>query len=155
MNVLSLFDGKYEVTEDGRIFSNVGKRKEMKGKITRCGYRMVILTVNGKKLCQSIHRLVAEAFIPNPNNLPEVNHVDGNKLNNRVDNLEWVTKKQNLVHARDNGLLSITKINMEIANKIRELYKTGEYSYRELGDLFGLKHSEIGYIMQNKRWCIQ
>lgn len=154
MNVLSLFDGKYEVTEDGRIFSNVGKRKEMIGKITNCGYRMVVLNVNGKKLYPLLHRLIAEAFIPNPNNLPEVNHKDGNKLNNSVDNLEWVTTKQNLIHARDKGLLPTTKINMDIANRIRELYKTEKYSHNELGALFGLKHSQIGYIIQNKRWCV-
>lgn len=154
MNVLSLFDGKYEVADDGRIFSNVGKRKEMKGKITECGYRMIVLNVNGKKLYPLLHRLVAEAFIPNSNNLPEVNHKDGNKLNNNVDNLEWVTTKQNLIHARDNGMLTTTKINMDTANEIRELYKTKKYSQRELGKLFGLKHTQIGYIIQNKRWCI-
>jgi len=154
MNVLSLFDGKYEVTEDGKIFSNVGKRKEMKGKITNCGYRMIVLNVNGKKLYPLLHRLIAEAFILNPNNLPEVNHKDGNKLNNNVNNLEWTTTKQNLIHARDNGMLPATKINMDIANKIRELYKTKKYSCNELGELFGLKHTQIGYIIQNKRWCI-
>jgi len=154
MNVLSLFDGKYEVAEDGKIFSNVGKRKELKGKISKYGYRMIVLNVNGKKLYPLLHRLIAEAFIPNPNNLPEVNHKDGNKLNNIVDNLEWVTTKQNLIHARDKGLLPTTKINMDIANRIRELYKTEKYSHSELGELFGLKHSQIGYIIQNKRWCV-
>ena len=55
MEVVSLFDGKYEVSEDGRIFSNVGKRKELKGKITRCGYRMIVLNVNGKTKLENTH----------------------------------------------------------------------------------------------------
>lgn len=151
MNVLSLFDGKYEVTDGGDVFSNVGTRKKMIGKVTKSGYHMIVFNVDGKKLYRTVHRLVAVAFIPNPQNLPEVNHINGDKLNNSVYNLEWCNSSYNQIHARDNGLQNY-KINMEIANKIREIYKEGKYSHSEIGEMFGIKKTQVGYILQNKRW---
>ncbi len=153
MNVLSLFDGKYEVTSEGDVFSNVGRRKKLVGKSTDQGYHMVVLTVDGSKRYPSVHRMVAEAFIPNPLRLPEVNHIDGNKRNNAVSNLEWCDSSYNQIHARDTGLQSY-KINMEIANKIRAVYAEGKHSQKEVGDMFGIKKTQVGYIVKNKRWCI-
>lgn len=70
------------------------------------GYLTTVLAMNGKKYTVAIHRLVAVAFIPNPLNLPEVNHKDGNKLNNDVSNLEWTSHKDNMIHANHTGLRS-------------------------------------------------
>lgn len=151
INVLSLFDGKYEVTEDGLVYSNVGTRKALIGKTTKEGYRMVVLTVNNKKIYKNVHRLVAENFLPNPENKPEINHKDGDKLNNKVSNLEWCTSSENQEHARDMGLQKY-KINMEIAEEIRELYSTGNWTQATLGLKFGLKKTNIGYIINNQRW---
>lgn len=151
MKVLSLFDGKYSACSDGTVFSNVGKKKKMVGKITRGGYRMIVLTINGKKHYPLVHRLIAEAFIPNPENKPEVNHKNGNKLDNRVENLEWVSRKENHIHCRDNLNPRYCKINQKIANMIRN--EKG-LSHRELGLKYGLKHTQVGYILQNKRWVI-
>ena len=67
-------------------------------------YFFVILKIENKRISKKVHRLVAQAFIDNPNNKPQVNHIDGNKLNNHKENLEWNTSKENIRHAWDNGL---------------------------------------------------
>lgn len=155
MKVLSLFDGKYKVFEDGKIVSYARHNsRELEGKITNSGYRMIILyTPDGKKIYKNVHRLVAEAFCPNPDNLPEVNHKDGNKLNNSADNLEWVSTRENLLHCRDFIGSKKNKITLEDAEKIRELKRQG-VSNAEITGLFGIKKTEIQYIVKNKRWCV-
>ena len=103
------FEGFYEISNLGNLRSldrvvQVGKGKRLiKGKPlvrSSCsnGYKFHHISGNGVKKNALIHRLVAEAFIPNPYNLPEVNHIDEDRTNNRVDNLEWVTRSQNLNH---------------------------------------------------------
>lgn len=92
----------YYISKDGRVF------KEIKGREVSGGYLSVHL-FNGKDF--KIHRLVAKTFIPNPNNLPQVNHIDGNKKNNSVDNLEWVSRSGNVRHAYDTGLINSTNIS--------------------------------------------
>ncbi len=151
MKVLSLFDGKYEVDTDGNVWSNARRNKiKLTGKIHN-GYRTVLLTVNNKRIYKLVHRLIAESFIPNPNNKPEVNHKNGNRNDNRACNLEWVTTRENLIHCRDNLNPKCNKINMEIANKIRsDKYLT----IKDLCIKYKLKKTEVGYILQNKRWSI-
>ena len=91
------FVGKYQISNMGRVRSlHWNKEIILKGGISKFGYRRVVLTNNNYRKYYAIHRLVALAFIPNPENKPEVNHKDENKLNNRVDNLEWVTCKENI-----------------------------------------------------------
>jgi hypothetical protein len=95
----------YHVDEYGNVYSEkTGKLKQLSPILTHYGYYEVQLSSSLNKLRAKIHRLVAECFISNPNNLPQVNHLDGNKLNNHVSNLEWCTPKDNLKHARENGL---------------------------------------------------
>jgi hypothetical protein len=93
----------YRIGTDGRIWSEA-RDIMLKSHINDRGYVNAYLSKNGKVKTLRVHRLVAEAFIPNPDNKPEVNHIDGNKLNNRVDNLEWVTRRENRQHAWDMGL---------------------------------------------------
>ena len=69
------------------------------------GYKIVWMNIKGKQKHYYLHRLIAEAFIPNPDNKPQVNHIDGNKTNNNVENLEWVTSKENVHHAIRTGLM--------------------------------------------------
>lgn len=87
----------YEVSSLGRI-RNIKTGKIRKPCSTNFGYAQVGLRINGKTVFRSIHRLVAKAFIPNPNNYAEVNHKDYDRYNNRVDNLEWVSHKSILNH---------------------------------------------------------
>jgi len=109
-----LLFGRYELYEDGRIYARPhrnGNRggghngKWLKPSIGKHGYKIVTLKTGNRKYKQLLlHRLLAEAFIPNPENKCCVNHKDGNKLNNSLDNLEWVTYSENNQHAYDNGL---------------------------------------------------
>ena len=96
-------DTNYIVHLDGRVYSNKS-RKYLKPGMMTSGYRYVNLRINGKSVSHSIHRLVAQKFLDNPENKPQVNHKDGNKLNNHVSNLEWVTVSENSKHAYNNGL---------------------------------------------------
>lgn len=102
----------YEIQEDGKLFSyKSGIRKELKGGgpkddtiVNGIKYKIFCLYHNGKSITVNCHRLVAEAFIPNPENKPCINHKDGNKQNNHVHNLEWCTFSENTQHMYDNGM---------------------------------------------------
>lgn len=93
----------YAVSDDGRVI-NKKRGIEKALKIDRYGYGNVALYRDGKEYHRKVHRLVAEAYIENDGNKPQVNHIDGNKLNNNVDNLEWVTCSENMKHAYETGL---------------------------------------------------
>jgi len=90
----------YKISNNGKVYSKK-RNKILKPNINRGGYYKVDLFKLSKCHRKRIHRLVAEAFIPNPNNLPQINHKDGNRLNNNVNNLEWCTQHWNNIHARD------------------------------------------------------
>ena len=101
-----VYEGLYQVSNFGRILSlnynKTGRAELMKPFDNGCGYLRVHLSKNGKIDNCMVHRLVAEVFLPNPENLPEVNHIDENKENNRVDNLEWKSHKDNCNHGTRN-----------------------------------------------------
>ena len=106
------FENKYKITNTGKVWSNY-KNDYLKPSKNRKGYFLVSLSINrslNKTL--SIHRLVAIHFIPNIENKSQVNHIDGNKENNNVSNLEWNTNKENNKHAIDNGLFNPKKNGM-------------------------------------------
>lgn len=111
------FEDLYSVDETGNVYSKdrivnhncgglaVKKGKRLQPETTSCGYlRVLLIDREGKRSHLSVHRIVAESYIPNPNSLPQVNHKDGNKKNNHINNLEWCTSQQNNIHALENGL---------------------------------------------------
>lgn len=103
-------DGKYQISNLGRIKSFHRDKTNgyiMKAFADKKGYLFVVLRFNGRYKRYSVHRLVATAFIPNPDNLPQVNHKDEDKSNNRVDNLEWCTNHYNLCYGTHNQRVAI------------------------------------------------
>lgn len=91
------FEGLYQVTANGSVWS-IRTSKFLKARPDRDGYMRLGLTKCGKQSTMFIHRIVAEAFIDNPENKPEVNHIDCNRANNKLENLEWVTHAENMEH---------------------------------------------------------
>lgn len=133
----------YSVSNTGKIKSFRRKSNKEKGLILKQetsyrGYKQVSLYKDGKKHQKFVHRLVAEAFIPNPDNKPEVNHKDTDKTNNAVSNLEWNTSSENTIHAYKNGLYDNLKESLSIAGPNRHppvrVVETGKIyrSQREL-----------------------
>lgn len=120
------YEKSYEISSCGRIKSKDRKiidGRNLKGKLLKGGsypngYRFMNLRKNGVNKSHLIHRLVAKAFIPNPNNYPVVNHLDGDKSNNKLENLEWCTQADNLYHAvKTNQMESICKIRRKVTIK--------------------------------------
>lgn len=142
------YDGLYQVSNLGRVKSldkrvptnggtRVMKGKILKGRTTKYGYLQIGLTdKNNYRVNRYVHRLVAEAFIPNPQNKKEVNHIDCNKKNNGVDNLEWVNRKENMQHASDNNLIPSKLVLDE--DKIIDLYINENMTVKEIAKEIGV-----------------
>lgn len=149
---------KYQVSKLGRV-SNIKTERVLKLCVNSSGYKKVVL--NGKN--EYVHRLVAETFIPNPNNLPEVNHKDGNKWNNCVDNLEWVSKSENAKHAFDLGLRNVSgytrykvsksahRFSADEIEEIEQMYRNG-MTKKEIADRIGCYSSTICDILNGKTY---
>lgn len=157
----------YEVSNLGRIksFALYPDGRILKPSVTRDGYLRTALTKDSKVKHLSIHRLVALAFIPNPENKPEVNHINGIKTDNIVDNLEWSTSSENQLHAFKTGLQtphsnggakgelnSHSILSKEDVLKIRELFSSGNFKQTELADLYNVKRGCIFSIVRFRTW---
>ena len=147
----------YYITENGEIFRD---GKELKTSLTNRGYKTCRASINGVRKHIVIHRAVAELYVPNPNNLPQVDHIDTDKLNNHYTNLEWVTNKENTDRAIKNNLMKVgedykhTKLTEQDVKWIRDNYipKHPEYGGVALSKKFGVIDSTISRIINNKRW---
>lgn len=118
----------YEVSNLGRVRSL--KRhgvRIMPQTIQKNGYRYVTVWNKSKNHCLRVHRIVAQAFVPNPDGLPLVNHIDGDKTNNHASNLEWCTQSQNMKHSFRTGLQTphrwTDEEKKQISNKVKEYWK--------------------------------
>lgn len=163
------YEGYYQVSDLGRV---KGVKRICKtwngyrgvpetiivGSLDKRGYPQVNLSISDITECYKVHRLVAIAFIPNPDNKPDVNHKDGVKTNNFKDNLEWNTKKENTQHAHRTGLArgrrgeehgqtNLTEIQA-IDIKYNHNGKTGV----ELARMYGITTSSVSAIRTGKRW---
>ena len=140
----------YTITENGEVINNHTLRR-VKAQPNGKGYLRVC--TGGKR--RFVHRLVAEKYIPNPENKPQVNHKDGNKLNNSIGNLEWVTNQQNRDHAVKNGLqirgenCSWSKLSKKQVDFIRN---HPEITAIELSKVFGVSKSTIRDIRNFMSW---
>lgn len=163
------FEGWYEVSNTGsvrgldRVLNN-GKSdyiypgKVLKTKIASSGYVHISLSKNMKEKWFGVHRLVALSFINNPNNLPIVNHINGIKNDNRVENLEWVTHSENTKHAVKIGLKKgvmgekshYAKLRESDIIEIRSLY--GTITQREIAKKFDVTYQQINKIVKRQNW---
>ena len=125
------FEGLYEVSREGEVVSlnyhRTGKKKVLKPGVDKKGYLVVYLYKNGVKKKYLIHRLVADAFIPNPLNLPEINHKNEDKTDNRVENLEWCDHKHNINFGTRNLRVAEKMTNGKLSKSVVQLTKEGEF----------------------------
>ena len=155
------YEGLYMVSNLGRVKSLCGfngheyvKREKIlnpyKQKAGKNYYRSVVkLSKDGNRKDFKAHRLVAAAFIPNPELKSNINHIDGNPLNNRVDNLEWCTQKENVIHAIDTDL-SVRVIDTIDRETIVDFLNNG-HTYDEIASLLGIaKGTVFNYISKFK-----
>ena len=121
------FNGKYQVSDTGKVRSLCYKKPRILSTSNTGKYRNYLAVKlykggRGTGKDYKVHRLVAEAFLPNPDNKPQVNHIDGNTFNNDVSNLEWVTNQENQKHAWNNGLHKTTKAQQDSCREASKIW---------------------------------
>ena len=145
------YEGMYLISDHGRVLSlsrkikrkcgdYISKTFELKQSMSTTGYYKVDLKRNGIREIFKVHRLVATYFVANPYEYGQVNHIDGNPLNNHFSNLEWVTQQQNAQHAVMVGLKSAFDIDK---SSLEYLHKQRGMNAKEIGELFGLSSAPI------------
>ena len=122
------YEGQYQVSDKGRVRSiKFGKERILKPGSDKDGYLQVCLYKNGEQKECKVHRIVAQTFTPNPDNLPEVNHKDEDKINNKVSNLEWCDRKYNQNYGTRNQRMAEKNTNGKLSKPVLQYTKSGEY----------------------------
>lgn len=152
---------KYLITEDGNILVKA-TLKVRKLQLNRQGYVFIVLLNDDQSITKystkDLHRLVAKTFIYNPSDKPQVNHIDGNKLNNVVSNLEWVTRKENMKHAKENGLVPVGENHSQAKLKVSEvrvickLLLTSELEHKQIAEIHEVSRQTVTNIATKHRW---
>lgn len=152
-----IFDG-YLADENGYVISLKRKERKLTGQLNWAGYPMVCLMIGSKQRLIAVHRLIAKAFIPNPLGLPEVNHINGIKSDNRVENLEWISKSDNHKHAHKIGLKNhkadkshykkLEWIDVEIIREALSLGVTGKVIAKH----YNISCSNVSHIKNRDSW---
>lgn len=155
------YEGEYQISNRGRIKSiryiakyNRFIEKVMKPGDNGRGYLTTMIGRKGNVKTVKIHRLVAETFVPNPNDLSEVNHIDGNKQNNNVENLEWVSHQENMIHAHKTGLTKDeSKLSRYEIDFMRKNYipRDSKFGIRAFARNTGLSSSHITRIIHGEK----
>jgi hypothetical protein len=167
------YEGVYQISSKGRVKSLGWNRVRSRGRIshradillkqtiTHRGYKRVELNLKGSAKKFVIHRLVAIAFISNPSNKPEVNHIDGNKENNDISNLEWCTSKENKSHAFVNGLSHQVygekhvqaKLSLNDVIEIKRKFASGDFKNQtKVSKIYNVSRATIRSIVNNVNW---
>ena len=141
----------YCIDINGNVYNKKDLNKPLCKWIDNVGYYQVILYKNGKRQYKRVHKLVAETFLENPNNLPQVNHIDGNKLNNNIHNLEWISNKDNTQHGYNNKLYKSTyKCRCKAIHKLTNEEFEFE-SIRSMANELRLNRKTITAILKNSK----
>lgn len=149
--VSNLLFNKYEVSELGDIRSIKTKKLRKKQLSKRHGRYVVSVYLLSKAYTRKVARIVAEAFVPNPLNLPEVNHINGDKTDDRAINLEWMTKPENIKHAYSNGLMKSGKLDVTKVKEIKSKILKGDKSSK-IALEYGVTRNAISRIKAGKVW---
>tara|TARA_R110000796_G_scaffold10359_1_gene34463 strand:+ start:2029 stop:2490 length:462 start_codon:yes stop_codon:yes gene_type:complete len=147
---------KYKIFPNGTV-KNIKTNKFLKNQDNGKGYRKITLTINGKPYQNYVHRLVATAYIKNPKGYKQVNHIDGNKSNNLVENLEWTNNSLNQIHAHKTGLkkngnkLWNGKFSKEDIDIMKD-YDSKGFKRVEIAKMFECSKSTISEILNGNRY---
>lgn len=145
---------RYLIDINGVIYDTKYNNRTICQWIDNVGYYQCNLYKDGKRYFKRVHKLTAETFIENPNNLPQVNHIDGNKLNNNINNLEWITNSENTKHGYDNNLYHFgTSRNYPVnvySKKTHQLINTYT-SIRKLCEDLGLNRKTVSAILNGQK----
>jgi hypothetical protein len=160
------YEGRYQISNLGNVKSLKNKKEIiLKGGIDSCGYKIVsLIDTNKKQSTKTVHRLVAITFIPNPENKLTVNHINGIKLDNKIENLEWNTYAENMTHSFNNGLRkkgkehpnSVKIINILTGDIFHTLKDASEYYKINCSNLCSMlkgkykNKTNLKYLINNK-----